>query len=141
MISWDSFPCWVLPGLFPFVSSFLSPPCPSLLPSLLSFFHLISGLSKKLGTLQAKSFFLLYFFPFVFNCDTYEMRIDFFFWNFLLRKKFFFKFFKEKRLVELFFYLLKITTNLCLEVGTHLGQKSTFSCLLQPYFHLWNSKN
>lgn len=72
----------------PFVSAFLSPPCPSLLPSLLSFFHLISGLSTKLGVLQAKSFFLLYYFSFVFHCDTREMRMDFFFLlGFSVKKK------------------------------------------------------
>lgn len=42
----------------------------------------------KLGTLQAKSFFLLYFFPFVFHCDTREMRMDFFFsLGFSVKKK------------------------------------------------------
>lgn len=110
-------------------------------PSFRSFI-LISGLSKKLGILRGRPFFLLYFFHLYCIVTYTKWGRNYFFLEFSFRNKrthFLKK--KKKKCWWDFFLSLKNILNLCLEVGTHLDPKSIFSCLLQPYLPLWNSKN
>lgn len=142
VMSGDSFPCWVWPWLsllcfFPPLPSisFLS----SLPPFVLSSWF--QGFLRNLGSYGKGLSSYCIFSTCIALWHTQNEDGITFFWNFLLGKKEHILKKKKRKNADGFFLSLKNIFNLCLEVGTHLDPKSIFSCFLQPYLPLWNSKN